>query len=63
MRERLVMRNFLVALTLGLLNFRDKAASANTGLDLSKGKVLLGNYPTVSQDGRLQPYEAAIYEF
>ena len=46
-----------------LLNFRDKVASVETGLDLSKGKVLLGNYPTASQNGKLQPYEAVIYEF
>ncbi len=46
-----------------LLNFRDKAASVKTGLDLSKARVLLGNYPIASQDGQLQPYEAAIYEF
>ena len=45
-----------------LLNFRDKAASVKTGLDLSKGKILLGNYPTASQGERLQPYEAVIYE-
>ena len=46
-----------------LLNFRDKTASVNTGLDLSKGKVVLGNYPTALRDGKLQPYEAVIYEF
>ena len=45
-----------------LLNFRNKAASVKTGLDLSKGKVLLGNYPTASQAEQLRPYEAVIYE-
>jgi oligo-1,6-glucosidase len=45
-----------------LLNFRDKAASAKTGLDLSKAKLLLGNYPTASTGEQLQPYEAKIYE-
>lgn len=45
-----------------LLNFKDKPASANTNLDLSKAKLLLSNYPTASQNGLLQPYEAAIYE-
>jgi oligo-1,6-glucosidase len=45
-----------------LLNFRAKAASAKTGLDLSKAKVLLGNYPTASPGEQLQPYEAKIYE-
>jgi len=46
-----------------LLNFKDKPVSAKTGLDVSKAKVLLGNYPTASPNGQLQPYEAAIYEF
>jgi oligo-1,6-glucosidase len=45
-----------------LLNFKDKAASVKTNLDLSKAKVLLSNYPTASQNGQLQPYEAVIYE-
>ena len=45
-----------------LLNFRDKAASVKTSFDLSKAKVLLGNYPTASQGAKLQPYEAVIYE-
>ena len=46
-----------------LLNFRDKAAAVNTGLDLSKATVVLGNYAAASRDGKLQPYEAVIYEF
>jgi len=45
-----------------LLNFKDKPASAKMGFDVSKAKVLLGNYPTASPNGQLQPYEAAIYE-
>jgi oligo-1,6-glucosidase len=45
-----------------LLNFRDKPATANTGIDISKAKLLLGNYPSPSTNGQLQPYEAAIYE-
>ncbi|MGH9908769.1 MAG: glycoside hydrolase family 13 protein [Pyrinomonadaceae bacterium] len=45
-----------------LLNFRDKAATVKTGFDLSKGKFLIGNYPTASQNGQLRPYEAVIYE-
>ena len=45
-----------------LLNFKSKPASAKTGLELSKAKVLLGNYPMPSKDGRLRPYEAVIYE-
>jgi len=45
-----------------LLNFKDKPVSANTGIDLTEAKLLLGNYPTASPNGQLQPYEAAIYE-
>ena len=45
-----------------LLNFRDKAASVKTSFDLSRAKVLLGNYPTAPQDGQLRPYEARIFE-
>lgn len=43
-----------------LLNFKEKAATANTGLDLSKAKVLIGNYDTPSINGQLKPYEAVI---
>ncbi|HJR61603.1 MAG TPA: alpha-glucosidase [Vicinamibacterales bacterium] len=46
-----------------LLNFRDTAASVNSGLDLGRAKALFGNYPTPSPAGRLQPYEAVIYEW
>ncbi len=45
-----------------LLNFKDKEATVNTGLDLSKAKVILGNYSTPSADGKLKPYEAVIME-
>ena len=45
-----------------LLNFTDKEASANTGVEMSKAKVTLGNYETVSTDGKLKPYEAVVYE-
>jgi oligo-1,6-glucosidase len=45
-----------------LLSFKDKDATANTGLDMSKAKVLLGNYATPSTDGKLRPYEAVIME-
>lgn len=45
-----------------LLNFKKKIASANTGTDISKAKILLGNYTRPSGGGQLQPYEAAIYE-
>jgi oligo-1,6-glucosidase len=47
-----------------LLNFKDKAASAATGLDLSEAKVLLENYATPpSPNAALRPYEAVVYEW
>ena len=45
-----------------LLNFKSKQATANTGIDLSKAKLLLGNYATPSTGETLQPYEALVYE-
>lgn len=45
-----------------LLNFKDKPTASNTGLDLSKAKVLLGNYSSPSTDGKLKPYEAVVLE-
>ena len=45
-----------------LLNFKGKLSTVNTGIDLSKTKVLINNYPTASTDGTLKPWEAAIYE-
>ena len=45
-----------------MLNFTTKEATANTGIDLSKAKVLLDNYADASKDGKLKPYEAVIYE-
>jgi oligo-1,6-glucosidase len=45
-----------------MMNFTDKEASANTGVDMSKAKVVLGNYETVSTDGKLKPYQAVVYE-
>ena len=46
-----------------LLNFKSKAATVNTaGIELSKAKVLIGNYASPSANGSLQPYEAVIYE-
>ena len=47
-----------------LLNFKDKAASAATGLDVSKAKVLLGNYAAPPSPGAaLRPHEAVVYEW
>ena len=45
-----------------LLNFRNKPATANTGIDISKAKLLSGNYSTQPKNGQLRPYEAVIYE-
>ncbi len=45
-----------------LLNFKAKTASANTGLDLSKAKILIGNYALPSKNGELKPYESVIFE-
>ncbi|QTE46932.1 alpha-glucosidase [Mucilaginibacter rubeus] len=45
-----------------LLNFTGKAASAQTGLDLSNATVLIGNYQKSSKNGALMPYEAVVYE-
>ena len=45
-----------------LLNFKNRAASVQTGIDLSRAKILLGNYPSPSADGNLRSYEAVVYE-
>jgi oligo-1,6-glucosidase len=45
-----------------LLNFKSKPGAANTGIDLGKARVLLGNYAAPSKDGKLKPYEAVIYQ-
>ncbi|WP_299289700.1 alpha-glucosidase [uncultured Mucilaginibacter sp.] len=45
-----------------LLNFKNKAAVVNTGIDLAKAKVLLGNYAEPAQDAKLRPYEAVVYQ-
>ena len=45
-----------------LLNFKSVAATANTGIDLRRAKILLGNYVAPSADGKLRPYEAVIYQ-
>ncbi|MGI4020988.1 MAG: glycoside hydrolase family 13 protein [Janthinobacterium lividum] len=45
-----------------LLNFKSKAATVNTGIDLSKAKVLLGNNPSPSKSSQLQAYEAVVYQ-
>jgi oligo-1,6-glucosidase len=45
-----------------LLNFSSKNATANTGLNTSKAKVLIDNYGKTTKNGILRPYEAVIYE-
>jgi oligo-1,6-glucosidase len=46
-----------------LLNFKEKPAVANTGIDFSQAEVLLGNYDAPAKDGKLRPYEAVVYAF
>ncbi len=45
-----------------MLNFKNKTATANTGIDLSHATLLLGNYPKPSNGATLQPYEAVVYQ-
>jgi oligo-1,6-glucosidase len=45
-----------------LLNFRSIPQAANTGIDISKAKILIDNYPEPSTNGQLKPYEAVVYE-
>jgi oligo-1,6-glucosidase len=45
-----------------VLNFKSTIAAVATGIDNSKAKVLLSNYSSHLPDGKLQPYEAIIYE-
>lgn len=45
-----------------LLNFTKVVATIDTGFDLSRAKVLLGNYSAPRVSNRLKPYEAVIFE-
>jgi oligo-1,6-glucosidase len=45
-----------------ILNFKSKTSTVNTGIDLSKAKLLLDNYASPSKGETLQPYEAMVYE-
>ncbi len=45
-----------------LLNFTSFPAGANTGIDVSKAKVLIHNYPEATRGGELRPFEAVVYE-
>ena len=46
-----------------MLNFSAKNATANTGVDFSKGKILINNYATAFGGKELRPYEAVVYEY
>lgn len=45
-----------------MLNFTAKDATVNTGMDISKAKLLITNYSTASANASLKPYEAVVYE-
>ncbi len=45
-----------------MLNFRNRKATINTVIDISRAKLLITNYQPASANGTLQPYEAVIYE-
>jgi len=45
-----------------LINFKENEAEAKTGIEMSKTKVVFGNYSESSTDGKLKPFEAVIYE-
>ncbi len=45
-----------------LLNFKKEPATVNTGLNVSKAKVLISNYSTAGKSATLRPYEAVIYQ-
>jgi oligo-1,6-glucosidase len=45
-----------------LLNFTSKTSSANTGIDVTKAKLLIDNYPDAFSGTELRPYEALMYE-
>lgn len=47
-----------------MLNFKAQSANLQMGdMDMSKAKVLIGNYPESSSNGQLRPYEAVILEW
>ena len=45
-----------------MLNFSSRNATPNPGLDCSKSKVLINNYPVTEGAKELRPYEAIVYE-
>lgn len=49
-------------LLLVVLNFSDKEAILDSDIDMTSGKVLIGNYRLPSVNNLYRPYEAVIYE-
>lgn len=45
-----------------MLNFKKSPSKENTGIDLTKAKLLISNYEKPSHGDILQPYEAEVYE-
>jgi oligo-1,6-glucosidase len=45
-----------------MLNFKDEAAKANTGIDLRNAEIMAGNYPEPKRGNEFRPYEAVIYK-
>ncbi len=45
-----------------LLNFSANTSSVNTGMDVSKAKLMIHNYAAPSTGNKLQPYEALVYK-
>lgn len=45
-----------------LLNFSAGTATVNTGIDVSKAKLLIHNYTSPSKGNQLLPYEALVYK-
>jgi oligo-1,6-glucosidase len=45
-----------------LLNFRARPSVQNTGVDLTKVKLLVDNYPDSGDSNQLRPYEAVVCE-
>ncbi len=45
-----------------MLNFKATTTKTELGIDFSKAKILIGNYPNPSKDGALNPYEAVVYQ-
>jgi len=45
-----------------LLNFTDKPASVNPGINMNNATILIDNYGKASSAATLRPYEAAVYQ-